>query len=256
MAEQIEQLWDFDNPARSRERFLAAAQHASGDELVMLLSQVARTYGLEREFDLARGVLAELEPLVAGVGPEARARYLLEVGRAWVSATHDPESLADDDRDTSLSVFDQAAREAELAGHDGLLVDALHMAAAVPQDAGERIRLAERAVAVADASDQEAGRRWRPSVLHNLGYELASAGRHAEADATLRAALEARTTDDDPAATRATRWMLAWNLRLMGDIDTALALQEQLQAACEAAGKPDPFVDEEIALLRAARGNA
>ena len=157
MAEPIERQWDFDDPAGSRERFLAAARHASGDELLMLRAQVARTYGLEREFDLARGLLAELEPLMAGAGPEARARYLLEVGRTWVSATHDPDSLADDDRDTALSVFDQAAREAELAGHDGLLVDALHMAAAVPQDADERIRLAERAVAVANDSSISGG---------------------------------------------------------------------------------------------------
>jgi tetratricopeptide (TPR) repeat protein len=255
MAEQIDQLWDFGDPAGSRERFLAAAQHASGDELLMLRAQVARTYGLEREFDLARGLLAELDPLMDGAGPQARARYLLEVGRTWVSATHDPDSPADDDRGTALSVFDQAAREAERAGHDGLLVDALHMAATLPLDADERIRLAERAVAVANASEQEAGRRWRASVLHNLGYELASAGRHAEADAALREALDARAEGNDSTATRATRWMLAWNLRLMGDVKTALTLQLQLRADCEAAGAPDPFVDEEIALLRGARGS-
>ena len=50
--------------------------------------------------------------------------------------------------------------------------------------------------------------------------------------------------------------MLAWNLRLNGDLETALALQEELRAECEAAGAPDPYVDEEIALLHAARGTA
>ena len=251
MPDPIEQMWDFGEPAASRARFLAAAQTASGDEMVALRSQVARTYGLEGEFDLARAVLAELEPLVADAGPEARARYLLEVGRTWVSATHEPDSLTDDDRATALSVFDQAAREARLAGHDGLLIDALHMSAAVPRDAEERIRLAEQAVEAADSSDDEEARRWRAAVLHNLGYEQASAGRNDAADSTLRAALRARREGDDAVATRVARWMVAWNLRLTGDLETALSMQEELRADCEAAGAPDPYVDEEITLLRA-----
>jgi hypothetical protein len=224
--------------------------------MVALRSQVARTYGLEGEFDVARAVLAELKPLVADAGPETRARYLLEVGRTWVSATHDPDSLTHDDRSTALSVFDQAAREARLAGHDGLLIDALHMSAAVPRDAGERIRLAEQALAAVDSSDHDEARRWRAVVLHNLGYEQAAAGRNAAADVTLRAALQARTDGDDPTATRVARWMVAWNLRLLGDLETALSMQEELRVDCEAAGDPDPYVEEEIALLRSSLDRA
>ncbi len=157
--QSIEQLWDFDDPVGSRERFVAASEGASGDELLVLRAQVARTYGLERDFDLARAVLTELEPLVAAAGPEARARYLLEVGRTWVSATHDPDSLTDDERASAMSVFDQAADEARVAGSDGVLVDALHMAATVPSDPAERIRLAELAVAAANESQQRRGPR-------------------------------------------------------------------------------------------------
>ncbi len=68
---------------------------------------------------------------------------------------------------------------------------------------------------------------------------------------TLRAALELRSEGDDAVATRVARWMVAWNLRLMGDVTTALEMQEALRADCEAAGAPDPHVDAEIALLRA-----
>ncbi len=249
-----EQQWDFGDPAGSRERFVSALAEAGGDEALVLRTQVARAYGLEGDFDRARQELAEIERLLDGAGAEPRVRHRLELGRTYVSAAHDPERVTDADREIALEAFGAAAGLAADAGLDGLRVDALHMAAMVPLDRDVRIAKTREALAAAEVSAQAAGRRWRPALLNNLGYELAGAGRHDEGDEVLRAALEERRAGTDEEATRVARWMVAWNLRLAGDHATALQMQQRLRVDCEAAGAPDPYVDEEIGLLRAALG--
>jgi 3-methyladenine DNA glycosylase AlkD len=63
-------------------------------------------------------------------------------------------------------------------------------------------------------------------------------------------ALEARERIGDPARTRVARWMVGWALRNLGRTDEALAVQTALKAELEAAGEEDPYVDEELALLK------
>ena len=45
------------------------------------------------------------------------------------------------------------------------------------------------------------------------------------------------------------RWMVAWALRNLGRTGEALAAQRALKADLAAAGRDDPFVDEELAIL-------
>jgi hypothetical protein len=52
------------------------------------------------------------------------------------------------------------------------------------------------------------------------------------------------------------RWQVANVLRLLGRADEALAMQTALERDTAAAGAPDPYVYEELALLQAARGQA
>jgi hypothetical protein len=44
--------------------------------------------------------------------------------------------------------------------------------------------------------------------------------------------------------------MVGWALRNLGRTDEALAVQTALKAELEAAGKDDPYVDEELEILR------
>ena len=47
-------LWDFSRPEVSEQRFKAALENATGDDAVILRTQIARTYGLRKDFDTAR----------------------------------------------------------------------------------------------------------------------------------------------------------------------------------------------------------
>ena len=92
MTNQIMELWDFNDPELSERRFRAALADASGDEALILLTQVARTYGLRGDFAVAQQILAAIEAQVESAGVEAQVYYFLELGRSYASATHPPES--------------------------------------------------------------------------------------------------------------------------------------------------------------------
>lgn len=81
-------LWDYGNPALSEQRFQAALQTASGEERIILQTQIARTFVFRKQFAQARTVLAGLAPTIAAAGPEARTRYYLELGRTFASGQH------------------------------------------------------------------------------------------------------------------------------------------------------------------------
>src|SRR5215204_5778402 len=86
----LDLMWNFRHPAVSEERFRAALKSASGDDALILQTQIARTYMLRGDFDTARGLLAATQASAQAAGPEARARYWLETGRSYASHRHPP----------------------------------------------------------------------------------------------------------------------------------------------------------------------
>ena len=229
-------LWDFDDPGGSEQRFRAAAAAAEGGQRAVLLTQVARALGLQERYDDAHAVLDDLSP--AG-SAELGCRLLLEQGRVYRSSG---------DPDHARRFFAEAAEAAERAGLDELRVDALHMLALV-SDPAEQAEITERALTVAAASTDPRARDWDASLLNNLGMVHANAGDFARALVRFEDALAARERIGDAGRTRVARWMVAWALRNLGRRAEALALQQALKAELVALGEEDPYVDEEIAIL-------
>jgi hypothetical protein len=115
--------------------------------------------------------------------------------------------------------------------------------------AADQQRLTEEALAVARGSSDETARNWDASLLNNLGMTHADAEEWPAALAAFEEALVARQRIGDEGRTRVARWMVGWALRNLGRTDEALVVQTRLKAELEAAGKQDPYVDEELALL-------
>lgn len=232
-------LWDFEDPAGSEARLRAAADGAAGEERLVLLTQVARALGLQERYDEARSLLDEVQETASG-SAEVAVRTELERGRVHRSSG-DPGG--------ALAHFRAAAATAADAGLDVLRVDALHMVAlAVPP--ADQLRANEDALAAARASSDPAARDWDASVLNNIGMCHADAGDLSAALVAFEEALVARRRIGDDARTRVARWMVAWVLRLSGRTAEALAIQQALKAELDALGENDPYVDEELALLR------
>jgi tetratricopeptide (TPR) repeat protein len=255
MTLDLTELWDFSHPARSEERLRAALATVSGDDALILQTQIARTFGLRGDFAHARQILAEIAPSVEQAGGEARVRHALEWGRTLSSAVHTAESQTEPVREAARAAFGRALTIAQAEALDGLAIDALHMLAFVDSAPAEQLRWGLQALAVMEASSQPAAQQWEGSLRNNVGYALHQLGRYGEALAQFELALAWRERTGSAESIRVARWMVAWTLRFLGRSDEALALQLQLEQACEAAGAPDPYVFEELEHLYRARND-
>lgn len=246
----IDALWNFADPAASETRFVAAtgALHAEspGWHGLLLRTQVARAQGLQRRFADAHRTLDAIDVNAPGAPPMLRVRHLLERGRVFNSSG---------DRASAKPCFAEAWDVASRSALDGLAVDAAHMIAIV-ESGNAVMEWNVKALALAESSGDPAARKWRGSLLNNIGWTHFAAGRHGEALDLFERAVVARTEAGETGRLLVARWCVARTLRALGRIADALALQQSLSAAHEAAGTTDGYVCEELAecLLESGRG--
>jgi len=240
--QRVLDLWDFADPGATAERFHEAADAAADPaEAAVLRTQQARALGLAGDLVAAGRVLDEVHAvdLHDAGGKHARARLAIERGRV-LNTGGEPRAAA--------PFFDAAYDLALAAGVPGLSIDALHMSAIAagalegPQAA---LRWDERALLEAEASDDPQARRWRGSLLNNIGWELHDAGRPEQALTVFERAVEIRQEAGRHAETLIAQWCVGRTLRTLGRYDEALRLMRDLAADPE--GAKDEYVHEEIA---------
>lgn len=180
MAIDIPTLWDFSKPEASEARFRAALNGASDNDAFILQTQIARTFGLRRQFDTARQTLATLEPRLATASAEAQVRYHLELGRSFASATHPPDNPPANVK-AARGHFLRAFSVAQSAALDYLAIDALHMMPFIDTEPAQQLAWNEKAIAYMEQSTQPDAKRWEASLRNNVGYARHLAGEYDEA---------------------------------------------------------------------------
>jgi len=255
MAIDLASLSDFSKPELSEQRFRAALATASTDDALILQTQIARTYGLRRDFARAQEILGSIEPQIRTASAEARVYHALEYGRTLASATHPPESQTSEVKELARSAYLRAFELAKAERLDGLAVDALHMLAFVDTAPLDQLKWGQEALAMVGASPQSAAKKWEASLRNNVGYALHQLARYDEALVQFRQAVVLRERAEDAEATRVAHWMVAWTLRALNRIDEALEIQLRLERECDAAGAPDPYVFDELEILYRGRGD-
>jgi len=255
VALDLNSLWDFGRPELSEQRFRAALQTSSGDETLILRTQIARTYGLRKDFDAARRALSEIAGDIPSAGPEVQVRYHLELGRTFASSTHPSSLVTPETREKARAAYERALAHARAAKLDGLAIDAIHMLAFVDRAPDDQLKWGEAALAVVLSSTQADAKRWEASVRNNVGYALHQLGRFHEALEQFQQALSIRERGVNAQATRVARWMVAWTLRSLKRNEEALEMQLALERDCDAAGQPDPYVFEALEALYRGKGD-
>jgi tetratricopeptide (TPR) repeat protein len=246
-AVDLDALWNFNDPAASETRFREALVAAQGDDALVLRTQIARTLGLRQRYDEAHRELDAVEGALATAGVEPRVRAWLERGRTWRSSGQP---------DKSRPLFNRAYVTADAAGLEALAADALHMLALAATTLDERIEWNRRTIDYARRAKDPRAQGWQAAALNNIGSDLREANRLDESLVTFREALAAYKRNGRADRVRFARWQVANVLRLKGQADEALAMQLALERDAQAAGEPDSYVYDELALLHAARGEA
>jgi tetratricopeptide (TPR) repeat protein len=233
----LDALWDFGDPAASEQRFRAALAAADGEDAAVLRTQLARALGLQRRFGEAEATLSTVD---AGESPLVATHLDLERGRVLRSGG---------DQAAARPFFVGALDRADAAGLDFLAADAAHMLA-IAESGEAQVPWAERALRIAQASDDPRARRWVGSVTHNLGWTMHDLGRYEEALGYFEQALAFRVAQGDQDSVKVARWTVARCLRSLGRYDEALAIQRELREAGPGAG----YIDEELGELLLATG--
>jgi len=246
----LDDLWDYDDPAGSEQRFRAAIEDAvAGGNLAgagEARTQLARALGLQGRFDDGHAILDRVD-VDHPADDRVRVRALLERGRLLRSSGDAPASTAP---------FEAAWELARTIGEDALAVDAAHMLAIVHAPPGESA-WHRWALDLADTSPDPAARKWRGSLWNNVGWARFDGGDLDGALAAFETALAARREQGQPRETRVAEWCVARCLRALGRPAEAFAIQERLAAEAAAAGdQDDGYVAEEIGecLLAMERG--
>lgn len=244
----FDSLWDYKQPAETEKQFRALLPVAqeSGDASYygQLLTQIARTQGLQGQFEAAHQTLNTVQNMLTPEPSRAGIRYGLERGRVFNSSG---------DKDSARPLFVQAWEDALKAGEDFYAIDAAHMIAIVePPEAQMEWNL--KAVAIAEKTMDERARNWLGSLYNNIGWTYHDAGQYADALATFEKALAYREKQGKADNIRIAKWCIARTLRSLNRIDEALAIQRELLEAM-GGDNPDGYVYEELGECLSLRGD-
>lgn len=243
----IDALWEYGDPAASEARFRAALPSTNRDERLELLTQIARTHSLRRQFDAANRLLDSVATELKDAGARPRVRYLLERGRTLNSSGA---------RERARPLFSDAWDIARTAGLDGLAVDAAHMVAITHGGTEAALDWTRKGLALARTSTDKKAHALVPALLNNAAWDLHDMGRYADALPLFEQALIEWTARGRPAQIHSARWSVARCLRSLGRSEEALATQLALERESAARDSVDGYVLEEIAELYDSLGRA
>lgn len=231
-------LWDYSDPHKTETRFREILLQVPENDpaYLELLTQIARSQGLQQKFDKAHQTLDQVERRLGDYATRAKVRYYLERGRVFNSSGHPDEARP---------FFEQALDMAKGLSEDFYAVDALHMLAIVAPPASS-LDLNLLAIQFAEASDQDKARSWLGSLYNNTGWSYHELGDYESALDMFQKAEAIRRLKGSVNEIRIAQWCVARSLRSLKRIEEALSTQMTLKDEYEAAGDSDGYVFEEL----------
>jgi len=216
-------FWNYQDPAATQEKFMEilpqAEQLGNTSYYVELLTQIARSQGLQRKFDEAHKTLDEVEKLLYKAEGSAKVRYLLERGRT-VNSSGFPEE--------SRKYFAEAFEVAKKVGEENLAVDAAHMMGVV-ESTEKSIEWSLKAMETAEQAKDPEANKWLGTLYNNLGWTYHDREEYERALELFEKALVWREENkSNERQIRIAKWCIGRVYRSLGKVDEALELQEKL----------------------------
>jgi tetratricopeptide (TPR) repeat protein len=239
---EFDSLWDYNDPAGTEAQFRALLPEArtSGNSgyYAELLTQIARTQGLQMKFEGAHAILDSAEALLTDEMTVPRMRYLLERGRVHNSAN---------EKEKAKPLFLEAWELGVARGQDYYALDAAHMMA-IAEPPEKQLEWSEKAMRLAEQTEDERARKWLGPLYNNTGWTYHDLGRYEDALDMFERSLAYRQEVGDDEGARIARWTIARAYRSLGRVEEALSMQRRLEREIEEKGlQSDGYVYEEMA---------
>ena len=232
-------LWNFSKPDETERKFreiLPRAEMAHDSSyLAQLLTQIARTEGLQGKFTEAHATLDRVEKMLTPDLKLARVRYLLERGRAFNSSDH---------QDRALPLFADAYKLAESIQENGLAIDAVHMIGIAESDPKKQIEWNLKGIAMAENDPKWGG--WVRALYNNIGESYLKVKDYAHAYLYFHKLSEYQRVKDGEADMYTVKDE-AKALRLDGHPEKSLALLQPILVKMIAEKNDDGYIREELA---------
>ncbi len=229
----FDQLWDYNQPSLTERQFrqiLDSLEDEEADYRLQLLTQIARTQGLQRNFEQAHQTLDEVETQLSDSTVIARIRYALERGRVFNSSNF-PEKA----RTYFLDAFDLA----QAAGQDAFAVDAAHMVAIVEPPA-QQLEWNLKALHLAENSPSKRAQKWLGSLYNNIGWTYHDLKQYDAALTIFEKAVVWQEANGQAENIRIAQWCVARTLRSLGRIPEAMRILREIEP------QNDGYVYEEL----------
>lgn len=238
----FDKLWDYNDPAGTEKKFtdMLAQAEKSKDKgyYIELLTQLARTKGLQKKFDESHEILDKAMRLISAEHIVPRIRYMLERGR-----TYNSSKVYDKARELFLAAFMQADKY----GEDNLAIDAVHMLGIV--DKGEdSLKWNELAIEMAEKTADKKAKGWLGSLYNNTGWTYHDDMKeYDKAMVLFEKQVQYYTEKKSKPLLAIAKWCVARCLRSMQKTELALTKQLGLKDWMEKEGlERDGYNNEEI----------
>ena len=247
-------MWDYQHPDSTEIIFIeileglknSAESSYDAEYHAELLTQIARTQGLQSKFIQAHATLDSVKSMLNDNMKTAFMRYLLERGRVFNYSG---------EWEISKPLFLRAYEFGVENKLDIYTLDAAHMMGIVePPD--KQLDWNLKALKIAEETSDENCKGWLGPLYNNIGWILQGLTEYDQALVYFQKGYEWRTEVGDENGARIAKWTVGRCLRSLKQNEEALKIQKEIQAVIEEKNLPDDgYVFEELAELYLLNGN-
>ncbi|MCD4817419.1 MAG: hypothetical protein K8S23_01860 [Candidatus Cloacimonetes bacterium] len=219
----FDKLWDYNDPAKTEKQFQEILDNLDDKDenyRLELLTQLARTKGLQKKFEEAHKTLDIVEKSLNDDRKIIKIRYLLERGRVFNSSG---KKLG-----VARFLFLQAYDFGNEHKLDYYTLDAAHMMGIV-EPPNTQLDWNLKAIKIAEDSEDKRLKGWLGPLYNNTGWSFHDIGKYEEALGLFQKGYEFRLKIKDEQGARIQKWTIGHALRSLERIEEAYKVQKELE---------------------------
>ncbi len=246
-------MWDYQHPDSTEIVFTEMLEEMKGSSEssydmeyhAELLTQIARTQGLQRKFFQAHATLDSVKNMLNENMKTAQIRYLLERGRVFNTSG---------EWEISKPLFLKAYEFGVESGLDIYTLDAAHMMGIV-EPPEKQLEWNLKALKIAEETSDTNCKGWLAPLYNNIGWTFHDLAEYDQALIYFQKGYEGRIEIGDDRGTRIAKWTVGRCLRSLGQNEKAFIIQTELAPESGERIFPlDGYIFEELAELHLLKG--